>query len=145
MRRDRRVVSFNMSRIRGKDTRPERALRHALHSLGLRYRLHAPLPGKPDVLFVRAKVAVFVDGAFWHGRDIASLKRELKVHRTLWLKKIQANVARDRRNAADLHKLGYRVMRFWHDEVLEGPQRCAQAVLRVVRARLTAETDRQDQ
>src|SRR2546425_3625086 len=112
MKRDRRVVSFNMSRIRGKNTRPELVLRRALHSLGLRYRLHAQLPGRPDVLFVRVKVAVFVDGAFWHGRGIESLARELRVHRSFWLKKIRGNMARDLRNTRELRRLGYRVIRF---------------------------------
>lgn len=124
-----------MSRIRGKNTQPELALRRALHSLGLRYRLHPRLPGRPDVLFVRAMIAVFVDGAFWHGRDIQSLKHELRVHRNFWLRKIRANVARDRRNTRELRKLGYRVIRFWHDDVLKSPERCAAAVLRVVRAK----------
>lgn len=137
MRRDRRVVSFNMSRIRGKNTRPEIALRHALHALGLRYRLHAKLPGRPDVLFVTARVAVFVDGAFWHGRDMKSLARELRVRRRFWLAKIQANIVRDRRNRASLRGMGYRVLRFWHDDVLTDPQRCAAKVLRVVRARVS--------
>lgn len=135
MRRDRRIVSFNMSRIAGKNTRPELVLRRALHRLGLRYRLHAPVPGRPDIIFIRAKVAVFVDGAFWHGRDFKSLERQIKVHRRFWLEKIRANMARDRRNTRELQKLGYHVARFWHDDVLGRPDHCAAQVFRVVRDR----------
>lgn len=136
MRRDPRVVSFNMSRIRGKNTRPEMALRRALHALGLRYRLHPKLPGRPDVWFVKAQVAVFVDGAFWHGRDLRALARQLRVRRRFWLAKIGANVARDRKNRAALRRMGYRVVRFWHDQVLGDPQKCARSVFELVRSRL---------
>jgi len=135
MRRDPRIVSFNMSRIRGKNTKPELVLRRALHSLGLRYRLHAGLPGHPDILFVRARVAVFVDGAFWHGRDMRVLRGKLKVHRRFWLAKIGATVSRDRRNRSALRRLGFRVLSFWDDQVLSAPGKCAGKVLLVVRER----------
>lgn len=126
-----------MSRIRGKNTRPELMLRKALYSLGLRYRLHVPLPGRPDVLITRARVAVFVDGAFWHGRDLRKLARELKVRRRFWLSKLRANVARDRRTRAQLRGMGYSVVRFWDDEVVRNPEACAAMVCRFVRSRLT--------
>jgi DNA mismatch endonuclease (patch repair protein) len=136
MRRAKSVVSYNMSRIRGRDTQPELLLRHALHVRGLRYRVHARLPGRPDIVFPRAQLAVFVDGAFWHGRDFISLKNQIKVRRKFWLSKIQANVHRDRRNEADLEGLGYRVIRFWHDEVLKDPDQCADVVVRCYASRI---------
>jgi DNA mismatch endonuclease (patch repair protein) len=136
MRRDPRIVSYNMSRIRGKNTKPELVLRSALHSIGLRYRLHARLPGHPDILFVRARVAVFVDGAFWHGRNMQALRGELKVHRGFWLAKIGANVARDRKNRTALRRLGFRVLRFWDDQILDAPSKCAGKVFQLVRRRI---------
>ena len=124
-----------MSRVRGRDTKPEIALRKALHALGLRYRLHGDLPGRPDIVFARARLAVLVDGAFWHGRDLVGLERQLYVRKKFWLSKIRANVERDRRNEADLRRLGYLVVRFWDDEVTKNPARCAHAVLRLYRRR----------
>ena len=135
MRRDPAVVSYNMSRIRGKNTRPEMVLRGALHALGLRYRLHASLPGRPDILFVRPKVAVFVDGGFWHGRDLKKLAGQLHVRKRFWLQKINANVERDRRNAKELKKRGYCVLRFWDDEVLKNPEKCARKVQKTLMRR----------
>lgn len=127
-RRSRAIVSFNMSRIRGRDTKPELTLRRTLHAMGLRFRVHGKLPGRPDIVFSRAKLTVFVDGAFWHGRDLSILGSQLHVRKKFWLAKINANVERDRRNDAELRKLGYRVMRFWDDEVLASPERCAQKI-----------------
>ena len=136
MRRSKSVVSYNMSRIRSRDTRPELALRKALHACGLRYRLCQPLPGRPDIVFPRARLAVFVDGAFWHGRDFALLKQQIKVRRKFWVNKIGANIDRDRRNDSELRRLGYRVIRFWHDRVLKHPERCAKSIARCYSARI---------
>lgn len=132
-RRPRAVVSFNMSRVRGRDTKPELALRRAIHALGLRFRVHAKLPGRPDIVFARVRLAVFVDGAFWHGRDLAELPSQLHVRRKFWLDKIRANIERDRRKDAELRGLGFRVMRFWDDEVLKAPDVCARKVYMIHR------------
>ncbi len=84
-----------MSGIRSKDTRPEIALRKALHRLGFRYRLHSPaVPGKPDMIFPAYHAAVFVHGCFWHGHDCAFFKAP-QTRREFWLKKIARNRARD--------------------------------------------------
>lgn len=136
-RRRRPVVSFNMSRVRGKDTKPELLLRQSLHSLGLRYRTHVKLPGRPDILLSRSRLAVFVDGAFWHGRQLHELATQLHVRRRFWLAKIQANVDRDRRNESELRRLGYTVIRFWDDEILKAPARCADRVVRAHNARIS--------
>jgi DNA mismatch endonuclease (patch repair protein) len=125
-----------MSRVRGKNTKPEIALRRALHAHGLRFRLHAALPGRPDIVFVSARIAVFVDGAFWHGRDLERLPEQLHVRRKFWLDKIRANVERDRRNDADLGRIGFHVMRFWADEVVRAPDACAKRVLRIYQRRM---------
>lgn len=136
-RRPRATVSFNMSRVRSKNTKPEVALRRALHACGLRFRIHTVLPGRPDVVFVSAKLAVFVDGEFWHGRDVERLAQQLHVRREFWLDKIRANIKRDRRNNVDLRKAGFRVMRLWGRDILKDPESCADRVRRVYRQRLT--------
>jgi DNA mismatch endonuclease (patch repair protein) len=105
-------------------------LRKAIHRLGLRYRLYADLPGKPDILFKKSQLAVFVDGAFWHGHNFRMLAPQLHVRRGFWLAKIAANVARDKRNTRELRRLGYQVLRFWDHEVLRAPEQCAKAVFR---------------
>jgi DNA mismatch endonuclease (patch repair protein) len=130
------VVSYNMSRIRARNTRPELVLRRALYQRGFRYRIHVSLPGRPDIFFARAKVAVFVDGEFWHGRHIRRLGRELKVNRQFWLSKIRANRARDRRNEAALRRLGLMVLRIWDRDILADPDYCAEQVLVHVQRRL---------
>lgn len=90
--------SDRMSRIRGKDTQPELALRKVLHRLGLRYRLHcAGLPGKPDLVFPRYRTAVFVHGCFWHRHDGCNIATPPKSNTPFWREKFEKNVARDAR------------------------------------------------
>lgn len=87
--------SFCMSQIRGRDTKPEIWLRKQLWALGLRYTLESRLPGKPDMVFPRYRVVVFVDGCFWHGCPKHLVKP--KTNRSFWLKKINLNRVRDRK------------------------------------------------
>jgi DNA mismatch endonuclease (patch repair protein) len=102
-----------MSRIRGADTGPERAVRSALHRAGLRFRLHSrDLPGRPDIVLPRHGVIVFVHGCFWHrhGCTLASMP---STRRRFWEEKFERNVARDARNARALRRLGWRVYTVW--------------------------------
>lgn len=127
--------SETMRRVRSTDTSCELALRRELHRRGLRYRLHAKdLPGKPDVVFRRARVAVYVDGAFWHGHPERC--RVPATNRSYWVKKIERNKARDARVNAELAGMGWRVIRLWDFEVKASPARCAARVRRVVLRRL---------
>lgn len=130
-------MSFNMSCVRSKNTKPEVTLRSALHRLGLRYRLHASLPGKPDIVFPRSKIAVFVDGSFWHGRNYRSLEGQLHVRKKFWLAKIGANMARDKRNNRELRGHGYQVVRLWDTDVMRSPERCAEAIQKNHLSRMT--------
>lgn len=103
---------------RGRDTAPELALRSELHRRGLRYRVHVrPLEGlrcQADIVFTRARLAVFVDGCWWHGCwDHRSLPKE---NRNWWKEKIRRNVERDRRNDRLLDEAGWRVIRVWEHE-----------------------------
>lgn len=114
-----------------KDTKAELALRKALTALGMRYRLHRKdLPGKPDIVFPKAKVAVFIDGDFWHGRDWEARKAKLKkgANAPYWLAKIAANMERDRRKVAELGALQWRVVRLWEKDILGDPVAVAHAV-----------------
>ena len=123
-----------MSAIRKRDTRPEWRVRRALHALGLRYRLHArDLPGTPDVVFRRQKVAVFVHGCFWHQhRGCRYLKRP-KSNQDYWLPKLERNVERDRKAARQLRKAGWKVVVIWECQA-EDARKLARGVKRVLKA-----------
>ncbi len=120
-----------MSRQRRRDTSPELLLRRELHRRGLRYRVDAPLPGMPrrraDVLFTRARVAVFVDGCFWHA---CPEHRTSPAHNgAWWARKLEANVARDRETDARLADAGWTALRFWeHEDAVRAADDVAAAV-----------------
>lgn len=110
--------SERMSRIRGKDTKPELALRKVLHGLGLRYRLHgAGLPGKPDLIFPKYKTVVFVHGCFWHRHVGCSIATTPKSNTPFWIEKFSKNVARDARVAKSLEDSGWSVIVAWECEL----------------------------
>lgn len=112
----------NMSRIRGKDTKPEMLLRRGLHAAGLRYRLHvADLPGRPDLVFPRYRAVIFVHGCFWHGHD-CPLFRLPATRPEFWAAKIAGNRARDQRDTEALRAAGWRVLTVWECS-LKGPSR----------------------
>jgi DNA mismatch endonuclease (patch repair protein) len=128
-------------RNRSKNTSPELQLRRALWRLGLRYRTHADdLPGKPDVVFRRARVVVFCDGDFWHGRDWRKLQKKLEgsANSAYWLPKIARNRQRDQEQTAELRGQGWHVVRLWEGEVKADPAAAALRVAEAVRARLDA-------
>lgn len=103
----------NMSRIRGKDTKPEMLVRRALHAAGLRYRLHVrDLPGRPDLVFPGRRGVIFVHGCFWHGHD-CPLFRLPATRPEFWAGKVAANQARDAAAVARLRADGWRVMTVW--------------------------------
>jgi DNA mismatch endonuclease (patch repair protein) len=118
-----------MSRIRSQNTRAEIALRRSLSAMGVRgYRLYdSRLPGRPDLVFVRARLAVFVDGGYWHGHP-----RFFKPGKsgTYWDAKIVGNMRRDRRVRRRIRSAGWGVMRLWDFDVLKNPDRAAQRVVR---------------
>lgn len=107
---------------RATNTKPELALRRALWRRGLRYRLRTPkLPGRPDLIFPNARLAVFCDGDFWHGRDWPSRRRKLAEgsNPKYWVSKIAANRARDNRINRELRLLGWHPFRVWESEIYE--------------------------
>ena len=111
----------NMSRIRGKNTSPELKLRKMLWESGIRgYRVHYKLPGKPDIVFTRKKVVVFVDGCFWHKCPVCF--RPPETNAEFWNEKLQKNVERDLKVTKELEDLGWTVLRFWEHEVKKTPE-----------------------
>lgn len=110
--------SERMSRIRGKDTQPELALRKALHRQGFRYRLHgAGLPGKPDLVFPRYRTVVFVHGCFWHRHAGCKIASTPKSNTLFWVDKFQKNLARDERVTKALEEAGWKVLVVWECEL----------------------------
>jgi len=122
-----------MSRIRGRDTSPEVELRHAVWRLGLRYRLNRRVAGiRPDFIFPGLRLAVFVDGCFWHGCPDHYV-RPRSSNAEFWASKLSQNVARDERQLKQLHAEGWRVIRVWEHEVEHRPSATASFILEVAK------------
>lgn len=112
--------SWNMAQIRGRDTAPELAVRSALHRLGFRFRLrNYGLPGRPDVVLVRRKVAVFVHGCFWHRHKRCRFAYSPKSNTAFWSLKFDDNVTRDARSRRALQRLGWQVIVVWECQTLD--------------------------
>lgn len=104
---------LNMSRIRAQNTRPEMIIRRGLHRRGLRFRLHdRTLPGTPDLVFSKARVAIFVHGCFWHGHD-CPLGVRPRANESFWANKIERNQLRDEKASNDLHMIGWSEAVVW--------------------------------
>lgn len=134
--RDRETVSQIMRRVRSTDTKPEVILRKALWRAGLRYRKHVKrLPGSPDMVFAGAKVVVFVDGEFWHGRQwqsrgLDSLSKQFAEPKAVyWVPKITRNMDRDKRVNEELKTAGWKVVRIWESDIRTNLASCVQQVL----------------
>jgi len=109
-----------MSKIRSANTSPEKILRKALCHSGLRgYRLKCRLCGHPDITYTKRRVAIFVDGCFWHG--CPSCYRKPKSNENYWTKKLQRNIERDGRVNDTLREAGWTVKRFWEHEIIQNP------------------------
>lgn len=136
-------ISYTMSRIRSKDTGIEVALRGELRRRHLHYRKNvAKLPGKPDIVFARYRVAVFCDGDFWHGRDWAVRKRDFRRNKQFWVTKIERNRARDRKVSRELRAMGWTVLRLWGSEIERDVRRCGDRVESLLTERLLAQWHR---
>lgn len=114
---------------KSKDTKPELMLRKELWSRGMRYRKnYKALPGKPDIVFGRAKLAVFVDGKMWHGYDWEHQKNDFKSNRDFWIPKIESNIERDLKVNQILNEQGWQVIRFWDFEIKKNIVACADKI-----------------
>ena len=131
-----------MSAVKSKNTRPEMKLRRELWSRGIRYRInYKKLPGKPDVVITKYKIAVFCDGDFWHGhnwviRGMNSLEEELNRYNEYWRSKILRNIERDKEINDALKENGWDVIRFWESDIKKDVKRCANIIEFAIRDHL---------
>lgn len=115
---DKKTRSYNMARIKGRDTKPEILVRKFLHSKGFRYRLnYSKLPGKPDIVLPKYKTAIFINGCFWHGHHNCKYFVVPKTNTDWWLDKINTTKKRDRIIIKQLEELGWKVKVIWECEL----------------------------
>ena len=140
--RDPAATHKAMTAVKSSNTSPEMALRRALWKRGLRYWVNdKKLPGKPDIVFSRARIVIFCDGDYWHGHNWAlrgyeSLDKELARYGEYWQTKIRKNVERDRKNNQLLSEAGWLVIRFWGSEIKADVEKCADQVHRAYNNRM---------
>lgn len=116
--------SFNMSKIRGKDTKPEIIVRKWLWTHGFRYRLHRKdLPGNPDIVLPKYNTVIFVHGCFWHRHKNCRYATTPKTRKNFWMEKFEGNIQRDKKNQAKLRKLGWKVIVIWECELFKGDKK----------------------
>lgn len=124
-----------MARVRLKGGPSERSLALALWHKGFRYRLnYKGLPGSPDVAILKHKIAVFVDGEFWHGKDWGERKKRLRRNRNYWIQKIEENMSRDARDDAKLRAMGWIPVHFWEKDVKGHLDYCVELVMYFARS-----------
>ncbi len=134
--RDPAVVSYTMSRIRGKDTGLELALRKALSKEGIAYRLYSSkVFGHPDICIQKLRIAIFCDSEFWHGYHFEENQAKIHSNRSYWVPKIQRNIARDEEVNAKLKKEGYLVLRYWGKEIEKDLDRVVNDILFHIKTR----------
>lgn len=120
--------SYNMSRVRSKNTLPEKLIFKALKERGIKFVKHNKrLPGKPDISFPDKKTAVFINGEFWHGKNFQTLKRQLS---PFWKEKIGRNLSRDRRNQRLLNSMNWHVINLWGKKIVKSPESALRRILR---------------
>ena len=122
-----------MANVHLKESKAEIALAKELWKKGLRYRKnYRVLPGSPDIAILRYRVAIFVDGEFWHGKDWESRKEKLKSNREYWIAKIEENIARDKRNDDLLTDLGWIPIHFWEKDVNKETESCVSQIMKII-------------
>lgn len=126
-------IRKRMSKVRLKNGKAETILAKRLWHEGYRYRRnYKKLPGSPDIALTTYKVAVFVDGEFWHGENWKERKAKLKHNREYWIEKIEENMARDKRVDGQLQEMGWTTVHFWEKQVLKHTDECLQVVLELL-------------
>lgn len=132
----------NMQNIKNKDTSIECILRKALWNKGFRYRKnYKGLPGTPDIVFTKYKIAIFCDSEFFHGKDWSNLKDVLNKGKNpeFWIKKISSNISHDKEVTFQLKKMGWTVLRFWGKEIKKNTDECIKAIEETIFALKTEE------
>lgn len=126
----------NMQAVKNKDSQIELLLRKELWCRGIRYRKNSTkIFGKPDIVFIGKKIAVFCDSEFWHGYNWEERKKDFKSHREFWIPKIERNMQRDKEVTAKLESEGWIVLRFWGNEIKKNTAQCADIIEKVVHSR----------
>ena len=126
-------ISYNMQQVKNKDSKIELLLRKELWGRGLRYRKNVTrIYGKPDIVFIGKKVAVFCDSEFWHGYNWEERKNDFKSHQEFWIQKIERNMQRDREVNEKLTEEGWTVLRFWGKDIKKNTAECADQVEKAV-------------
>lgn len=122
-----------MSKIKGKNTKPEVKLRKTLWHAGIRYRKNVrKIQGTPDIVIRKYKLLIFVDGEFWHGHDWDNKKEKIKTNRDFWIPKIERNMQRDRINNQLLQAQGWTVFRFWEHQIKNEFGACINQILEYI-------------
>jgi len=122
--------SIIMGKIRSRNTKPELAFRKALWAAGYRYRIDSKkLIGRPDIVLNKYKTIVFIDGEFWHGLNWEERKPKIKTNRAFWIAKIERNKQRDQEVNLELKRLGYKVFRFWENQIKKELDACLLKVI----------------
>lgn len=126
-------IRKRMSKVRLKNGKAETVLAKRLWHEGYRYRRnYKKLPGSPDIALTTYRVAVFVDGEFWHGENWEERKAKLKHNREYWIEKIEENMARDKRVDGQFQEMGWTTVHFWEKQVLKHTDECLQVVLELL-------------
>jgi len=131
MSKSQEQISYNMKRIKNKDTKIEIVLRKALWEKGIRYRKnYRKIPGKPDIAITKYKIAIFCDSEFFHGKDWEQLQTQIKRGRNpeFWIEKISRNRERDKEVDMQLRALGWEVIRFWGKDITKNVSECVKVV-----------------
>ena len=129
MKKTKEQISYNMSRVKNKDSAIELALRKELWTRGIRYRKNVTsVFGKPDIVFVGKKIAVFCDSEFWHGYDWENRKSDIKSHQEFWIPKIESTIQRDHEVTEKLQAEGWIVLRFWGKDIKKNVSGCADII-----------------
>lgn len=125
-----------MSRIKSKDTKAEIMVRRALWRKGYRFRKnYNGVAGTPDIAFTALKIAVFIDGGFWHGYHWKKQKAKLKSNREFWIAKIERNMDRDRKTRMKLVRQGWKVIRLWEHDINKKFEQSVRKVVEAINAR----------
>ncbi len=126
----------NMQAVKNKDSQIELLLRKELWCRGIRYRKNSTkIFGKPDIVFIGKKVAVFCDSEFWHGYNWEERKKDFKSHQEFWIPKIERNIQRDKEVTAKLEFEGWTVLRFWGNEIKKNTAQCADIIEKAVHSK----------
>ena len=127
------AIRKRMSKVKLKNGKAETLLAKRLWGLGHRHRRnYKKILGSPDIAITKFKIAVFVDGEFWHGKDWEIRKERLQHNREYWIEKIEENIARDRRVDAELLQMGWTPVHFWEKDVLKDPDTCVWEVIELM-------------